>query len=113
MNSGEIERAAAVLGEFVVWMRDNEPSYWGREGNKAAAMWAKRVSQERAALNIIPDNCQIFGDLAFCRGWETLEIPGRDRLRFRYFQIWERSATGWKLTSCMSNKDVEPKMLGD
>lgn len=113
LNSGEIERSASVLSGFLVWMRDGEPSYWGREGHRAALLWIERMRQAQATLAIVPDNCRILGDFAFCRGWEKISSPGQETQRFRYFQTWERTAEGWKLTALMSNKDIEPHMLPD
>ena len=114
VNLADPARASAILGEFVVWMRHGEPSYWGREGARAATAWVKRMGEAHATLTIIPDKCEIYGDFAFCRGWEKLALPEKKLLTFRYFQTWARAADGgWKLTAFMSNQDVEPSLLSD
>jgi ketosteroid isomerase-like protein len=111
VNLADPARANAILGEFVVWMRDGEPSYWGREGHRAATAWVKRMAGTRAKLTIIPDKCETYGDFAFCRGWEKVGLPEKELVSFRYFQAWERTSAGWRLTAFMTNKDVEPSLL--
>jgi len=117
INAADPERALAVIAEYLAWMRDSEPSFWGREGRRALHAWIKRIAKAGMQLTIVPDNTLIYGANATARGWEILRPKDTDparpeEQRFRYFQTWEKSQDGqWRMTSFICNKDVPPAML--
>src|SRR5437879_5346899 len=104
INNGDVDTAMAFIAEFFTWMRDGEPSYWGCEGNRAVRLWIERIIKEQSQLTITPDNTQLFGAHAVCRGWEIVETPdanGREprRVRYRFFQMWEKQDSKWRMTA--------------
>src|SRR6266481_3725494 len=65
LNARNTERAMAVIAEFFVWMRDREPSYWGREGRQALRLWIVKTFQtSHLQMIITPDCTNLYGDKA-------------------------------------------------
>ena len=59
-----------------------------------------------------------FGTNALCRGWETIDTPDTSggvprKVRYRFFQAWEKQDGGWRMTGFICNRDVPPRMLGE
>lgn len=125
INSGNADAAMEVVADGFTWMRHGEPSYWGAEGNGALRKWMEKLIAGQSHITITPDNTEFFSNnrpaagWALARGWEAIDSPatcagGGRKVRYRYFQTWEKSQDGrWRMTAFMCNEDVPPKMLDE
>ena len=119
-NTGDVERILSVFADSFTNMSEGEPSFYGDEAKQALRQQLSNLfSGYQVRMEIVIITIAIFGDTAIDRGWHKLIlIPKRggdpEVRRYRYCEIWQKQAdSSWRIGFFISNKDHEPRMMGN
>jgi len=119
-NTGDVDRLLSVFNpDGFTDMSEGSASKYGTE----AISWLREQASQLFAeysVNVSPIiiDIVILGDKAYDFGWHEFTLIPKNggekvRKRQRYFELWNRDATGnWTISLCINNADVREELNG-
>jgi ketosteroid isomerase-like protein len=119
-NTGDVDRLLAVFdSDGFTDMSEGRASKYGLEAISTLRNQASDLfSQYSVKLTPIIIDIAVLGETAYDYGWHEFILTPKNggepiRKRQRYFELWNRTASGeWKISLHISNEDVREE-LGD
>ena len=99
-------------------MSDGLPSRYGEAARSTLRERAAALFDEYTIkLDVIIIDVVVLGDTAYDFGWHEFTLTPKTagqtfRKRERYFELWKKTSSGWKVSFFLNNPDVAERLGG-
>lgn len=119
-EAADVDRVMAVFSS--VGFTDMSEGKATKYGTEAISMFRKEASKlvadNTVSLTPIINRIVVLGDVAYDYGWHEFTLKPKNggeplRKRERYFELWNKDATGnWKISLHINNEDIKEELNG-
>jgi ketosteroid isomerase-like protein len=119
-EAADVDRIMAVFSSVgFTDMSEGKATKYGTEAiSRFRNEASKLVTDNTVSLTPIINRIVVLGDVAYDYGWHEFTLRPKNggeplRKRERYFELWNKDATGnWKISFHINNEDIKEELNG-